>query len=142
MARNSQAAAGPTGSAGSAATSPIPPQSQIAQPTSQSTAPASAAGVKTDAAQAKTNGALVDGVRFFEPRDSRIEKATDLGSVQVLKHGNLFMLTDQFGDIHADSRGLVLYRDDNRLLSCAVLRVGGPPRRALPGSARAHDPSG
>ncbi|HTG40596.1 MAG TPA: glycogen debranching N-terminal domain-containing protein, partial [Methylomirabilota bacterium] len=118
-------------------TSPIPPQSQIAQPTSQSTAPASAAGVKTDAAQAKTNGAVVDGVRFFEPRDSRIEKATDLGSVQVLKHGNLFMLTDQFGDIHADSRGLGLYRDDNRLLSCSVLRVGGARPVALQGSTGA-----
>ena len=141
MARDSQAAAGPTGSAGSAgsaATSPIPPQSQIAQPTSQSTAPASAAGVKTDAARAKTNGAVVDGVRFFEPRDSRIEKATDLGSVQVLKHGNLFMLTDQFGDIHADSRGLGLYRDDNRLLSCSVLRVGGARPVALQGSTGAN----
>ena len=43
-------------------------------------------------------------VRFLEPRVGPIEKATDLGSVQVLKHGNMFLLTDQFGDIHSDSR--------------------------------------
>jgi hypothetical protein len=29
------------------------------------------------------------GVAFVEPRTVAIEKATDLGSVQVLKHGNL-----------------------------------------------------
>jgi glycogen debranching enzyme len=138
MARDSQAATRPTSSAGSAVTSPTPPQSAEPQPTSQSTAPASAAAVKTGASTAKATGAVVDGVRFFEPRDSRIEKATDLGSVQVLKHGNLFMLTDQFGDIHADSRGLGLYRDDSRLLSCSVLRVGGARPVALQGSTGAN----
>ena len=66
-----------------------------------------------------------EGVRFFEPRLDPIAKATDLGSVQVLKHGNMFLLTDQFGDIHSDSRGLGLYRNDTRLLSCSVVRVGG-----------------
>src|SRR5262245_23909898 len=74
------------------------------------------------------------GVRFFEPRVEPIEKATDLGSVQVLKHGNMFMLTDQFGDIHSDSRGLGLYRNDTRLLSCSVLRVGGARPVVLQGS--------
>src|SRR5437667_280838 len=138
MARNSQAATRPTSSAGSAVTSPIPAQSRTTQPTSQSTAPASAAELKTGAGSAKANAAVVDGVRFFEPRDSRIEKATDLGSVQVLKHGNLFMLTDQFGDVHADSRGLGLYRDDSRLLSCSVLRVGGARPVALQGSTGAN----
>ena len=69
--------------------------------------------------------AAADGVRLIEPRLIPIEKATDLGSVQVLKHGNLFLLTDQFGDMHSDSRGLGLYRNDTRLLSCSVLRVGG-----------------
>ena len=54
-----------------------------------------------------------------------IVKATDLGSVQVLKHGNRFLLTDSFGDIHPDSRGLGLYHGDTRTLSCSVLRVGG-----------------
>jgi glycogen debranching enzyme len=64
-------------------------------------------------------------VRFLPPRDVPIVKATDLGSVQVLKHGNRFLLTDSFGDIHPDSRGLGLYHGDTRTLSCSVLRVGG-----------------
>ena len=80
----------------------------------------------------------VDGIRFIEPRIIPIEKATDLGSVQVLKHGNLFLLTDQFGDIHSDSRGLGLYRDDTRLLSCSVLRVGGARPVVLQGSTGAN----
>jgi glycogen debranching enzyme len=64
-------------------------------------------------------------VRFLPPQVTPIVKATDLGSVQVLKHGNRFLLTDSFGDIHLDSRGLGLYRGETRLLSCSVLRVGG-----------------
>jgi glycogen debranching enzyme len=63
-----------------------------------------------------------------------IQKATDLGSAQVLKHVNLFLLTDQFGDIHADSRGLGLYLGDTRILSCLVLRVGGVRPVLLQGS--------
>src|SRR5918994_450506 len=73
-------------------------------------------------------------VRFFPPPATPIVKATDLGSVQVLKHANLFLLTDPFGDIHADSRGLGLYRGDTRLLSCEVLRVGGVRPVLLQGS--------
>ena len=84
MARDSQAAAGTTASARPAVTAPMPPQSPTTQPTSQSTAPASAAVAKNAAGKAATNGAMVDGVRYFDPRDSRIEKATDLGSVQDL----------------------------------------------------------
>src|SRR6476469_25389 len=64
-------------------------------------------------------------VRYLPARSVPIVKATDLGSVQVLKHGNRFLLTDSFGDIHPDSRGLGLYQGDTRLLSCLVLRVGG-----------------
>ncbi len=64
-------------------------------------------------------------IRFLPARETPIPKATDLGSVQVLKHGNRFLLTDAFGDIHADSRGLGLYLGDSRLLSCCVLRIGG-----------------
>ncbi len=64
-------------------------------------------------------------VRFFDPRPVPIMRATDLGSVQTLKHLEHFLLTDAFGDIHPDSRGLGLYRGDTRLLSCSVLRVGG-----------------
>jgi glycogen debranching enzyme len=73
-------------------------------------------------------------VRFIEPRVRPIARATDLGSVQVLKHGNVFLLTDPFGDIHPDSRGLGLYAGDTRLLSCSVLRVGGERPVLLQGS--------
>jgi glycogen debranching enzyme len=66
-----------------------------------------------------------NGVRYLEITPPRIPTATDLGSVLVLKHANLYMLTDQFGDIHPDSRGLGLYRNDTRILSCASLRVNG-----------------
>jgi glycogen debranching enzyme len=107
------------------------------QPTSLSTVPG-LAPAGADGTAVPMDGEVVGGVRFFEPRNSRIEKATDLGSVQVLKHGNLFMLTDQFGDIHADSRGLGLYRDDSRLLSCSVIRVSGARPVALQGSTGAN----
>jgi glycogen debranching enzyme len=132
MARDSRASTGPTTSTVTPS-SPPPPQA-----TSMSTAPASATAAKRGSGTATADRSTVDGVRFFEPRDGRIEKATDLGSVQVLKHGNLFMLTDQFGDIHSDSRGLGLYRDDTRLLSCSVLRVGGARPVALQGSTGAN----
>jgi glycogen debranching enzyme len=75
------------------------------------------------------------GTRFFAPGTEPIVRATDLGSVQVLKHENLFMLTDPFGDIHPDSRGLGLYLGDTRLVSCEVLRVGGARPVLLQGSA-------
>jgi glycogen debranching enzyme len=74
------------------------------------------------------------GVRWIEPLNEPVEKATDLGSVQVLKHGNMYLLTDQFGDIHSDSRGLGLYLGDTRILSCAVLRIGGVRPVLLQGS--------
>ncbi len=73
-------------------------------------------------------------VRFLPPQAGPVVRATDLGSVQVLKHGSLYLLTDGFGDIHADSRGLGLYDGDTRLLSCAVLRVGGERPVLLQGS--------
>ncbi|HUQ77690.1 MAG TPA: glycogen debranching N-terminal domain-containing protein [Patescibacteria group bacterium] len=78
------------------------------------------------------------GVTFIEPRLTNIEQATDLGSVQVLKHGNLYLLTDPFGDIHPDSRGLGLYRSDTRILSCLVLRVDGVRPVMLQGSMGAN----
>jgi glycogen debranching enzyme len=90
------------------------------------------------ARKAGSSVAMADGVVLIEPRPIPIVKATDLGSVQVLKHGNLFLLTDQFGDIHSDSRGLGLYRDDTRLLSCCVLRVGGERPVVLQGSTGAN----
>jgi glycogen debranching enzyme len=68
---------------------------------------------------------LDTAVRYMPARAVPIVKATDLGSVQVLKHGNRFLLTDSFGDIHPDSRGLGLYHGDTRVLACSVLRIGG-----------------
>jgi glycogen debranching enzyme len=66
-----------------------------------------------------------DAPRFVAAEPPPIEKATDLGNVQVLKHANLYLLTDQFGDIHPDGRGLGLYDRDTRRLSTAILRVSG-----------------
>ena len=65
-------------------------------------------------------------IRCFDPVARPIVQATDLGSVQVLKHGNLYLLTDPFGDVHPDSRGLGLYDGDTRLLSCS--RAAGQRR--------------
>ena len=59
-------------------------------------------------ANAAAMTAATEQARFVRPVPRRIEKATDLGNVQVLKHANLYLLTDQFGDIHADGRGLGL----------------------------------
>ena len=56
-------------------------------------------------------------IRFLPARAAPIVKATDLGSVQVLKHGNRLLLTDSFGDIHPDSRGLGMYHGDTRVLA-------------------------
>ena len=73
--------------------------------------------------------------RFLEPVVRPIVKATDLGSVQVLKQANQYLLTDQFGDVHPDARGLGLYVGDTRRLSCSILRVGGQRPVLLQGSA-------
>ncbi|HEX5149417.1 MAG TPA: glycogen debranching N-terminal domain-containing protein [Candidatus Limnocylindrales bacterium] len=73
-------------------------------------------------------------IRFLPPVERPITRATDLGSVQVLKHANVYLLTDAFGDIHPDSRGLGLYDGDTRILSCSVLHVGGERPVLLQGS--------
>jgi len=78
--------------------------------------------------------ALAAGVRYIDAGPVDIQKATDLGNVQVLKHENVYLLTDQFGDIHPDSRGLGLYLGDTRLLSCSVLRIAGVRPVLLQGS--------
>jgi glycogen debranching enzyme len=64
-------------------------------------------------------------LRRIDPPERIVVHATDLGGVAVLKHGDLYLLTDPFGDIHRDSRGLGLYRGDTRVLACSVLRVDG-----------------
>ena len=64
-------------------------------------------------------------VRTFPARPRPIVKATDLGSAQVLKHLDMFLVSDAFGDIHLDGRGMGLYDGDTRILSCSVLRIAG-----------------
>lgn len=64
-------------------------------------------------------------VRTFPARPRPIVKATDLGSAQVLKHLDMFLVSDAFGDIHLDSRGMGLYDGDTRILSYSVLRIAG-----------------
>src|SRR5664279_5651518 len=64
-------------------------------------------------------------VRTFPSPAVTIIPATDLGGVEVLKHGDLYLLTDPFGDILPDSRGLGLYAGDTRILSCSVVRING-----------------
>ncbi len=54
-----------------------------------------------------------------------IVPATDLGSVEVAKRGNLYLLTDPRGDIRVDGRGLGLYDLDTRILSTSILRLNG-----------------
>ena len=73
--------------------------------------------------------------RFVDPVVRPIVRATDLGSVQVLKQGNLFLLTDPLGDTYPDDRGLGLYLGDTRRLSCSTLRVNGARPVALQASA-------
>ncbi len=76
-----------------------------------------------------------EATRFIDPVVRPIVKATDLGSVQVLKQGNIYLLTDSFGDVHADSRGLGLYDGDTRRLSSSILRVNGERPVLLQASA-------
>jgi len=61
--------------------------------------------------------------RTIPARPRPIVKATDLGSAQVLKHLDLYLVSDAFGDIHPDSRGMGLYDGDTRILSCSSLRI-------------------
>lgn len=64
-------------------------------------------------------------VQRVAPPERTVVHATDLGGVATLKHGDLYLMTDPFGDIHPDTRGLGLYASDTRILSCAVLHVDG-----------------
>ncbi len=64
-------------------------------------------------------------MRTLPAHEPEIVRATDLGGVQVLKHEGLYLLTDGFGDIHPDTRGLGLYLGDTRIVSCLALRING-----------------
>lgn len=68
---------------------------------------------------------VTPGDRWLPPPVPRIQVATDLANVAVLKHGNTYLLADARGDIQPDHRGLGLYDLDTRILSCATLRLNG-----------------
>src|SRR5712691_2524936 len=74
-------------------------------------------------------------IRTFQPAEPRIARATDLGGTDVLKQGNLYLISDPFGDVHPDSRGLGLYTGETRILSCSVLRIDGFRPTVLRGDA-------
>jgi glycogen debranching enzyme len=52
-------------------------------------------------------------------------RATDLTGVLILKHDQLFLLSDAFGDVRQDNRGLGLYQSDTRMLSQYEMRLNG-----------------
>ena len=110
----------------------------MAQPADSIPAAGPAQGAGRAGRQGAAGRATADEVAFVEPAATPIQNATDLGSVQVLKHGNFYLLTDPFGDIHPDSRGLGLYHSDTRILSCYVLRIGGVRPVLLQGSMGAN----
>jgi glycogen debranching enzyme len=59
------------------------------------------------------------------PRPREIIRATELWAASVLKQGALFLLSDAFGNVSPDRRGLGLYLGDTRILSTSVLLVEG-----------------
>src|SRR5262245_61213707 len=73
--------------------------------------------------------------RTIPPPAAHIVAATDLGNVEVAKHGNLYLLTDPRGDVRIDGRGLGLYELDTRVLSTSMLRLNGAPLTLLRGPA-------
>jgi glycogen debranching enzyme len=56
-------------------------------------------------------------------RPRPVIRATELGSVAVLKAGPLVLMADTRGDVIPDRRGLGLYRGDTRVLSTLALLV-------------------
>lgn len=66
-----------------------------------------------------TKAAAADG------KQPEIVRATDLTGVHILKHENLFMLSNSHGDIRPDGRGLGLYDSDTRVLSRYDLLLNG-----------------
>ncbi len=71
------------------------------------------------------SGADAGASGTLPPRKAGVVRATDLNGVLILKHERLFLLTDPFGDVHLDGRGLGLYEGDTRFLSCYELRING-----------------
>ncbi|MEO8438319.1 MAG: glycogen debranching N-terminal domain-containing protein, partial [Chloroflexota bacterium] len=74
--------------------------------------------------------------RTIDVPPATIVPATDLGSVEVAKEGNFYLLTDQRGDIRLDGRGLGLYELDTRILSASIMRLNGAQLTLLRGPYR------
>src|SRR6187399_341992 len=74
--------------------------------------------------------------RTIPARTPTIIPATDLGSVEVAKEGNLYLLTDPRGDIRLDGRDLGMYELDTRILSTSILRLNGAQPTLLRGPYR------
>jgi len=72
-------------------------------------------------------------IREIPSCPTAIIRATDLGGVDVLKQGDLYLLADELGDIYPDSRGLGLYSGDTRVVSGLSVRINGD-RPALLGA--------
>jgi glycogen debranching enzyme len=87
--------------------------------TRRGTAPAVSGGGTAPRVANTDRGELVE-MRLPVPE---VQRATDLTGVLILKHDELFLLTDPFGDIHPDSRGLGLYQADTRIVSGYDLRI-------------------
>jgi len=81
------------------------------------------------------------GIDLLPPPNPTISPAKDLGGVTVLKHGNLYLLSDALGDIRPDARGLGLYDLDTRILSCAALLVNGVSPTLLRGHTASNHTS-
>ncbi len=75
------------------------------------------------AAASKASGDVFDAQDHVAA--SPITRATDLTGVLVLKHDVLFLVSDAFGDVHVDGRGLGLYAGDTRFLSLYEMRLNG-----------------
>ncbi len=70
-----------------------------------------------------TTTTSIETEREIAARPRPIIRAVELGTVSVLKAGALVLLSDAFGDVAPDRRGLGLYLGDTRVLSTALLRI-------------------
>jgi len=60
-----------------------------------------------------------------EQGESRDGRARDLRGTSVIKHGALYLVSDQRGDVRAGDQGLGLYEGDTRVLSRLELLING-----------------
>lgn len=77
-------------------------------------------------------------MRFITLTVPPVVPASDLGHVATLKHGSTFLVSDAFGDVQPDSRGLGLYHEDTRLISRLQLRLDGARPLLLQAAAESN----